>query len=183
MGVVFVDRAGLGYDPTVHITRFEGLRGDFVKVNKVSYNIIGIIHASRAIVGRGTLCLKVKRLGKIFVVKNSWQESQYARGEIDALSRLGEVRGVPELVDYEILRSEVGLEDDTAVDIDALVGKGLLNARRTSAILNRLEPVQQVRLITTPFGVPLSDFKSQPELLNALICVVDGKRVAPSPQS
>lgn len=135
MGVAFVNRTGLGYDPSVHITPFEGSRGGFVRVNKVSYNIVETIHVSETIVGRATLCLKVRRLGRTFVIKNSWLEPEYATREIDSLSSLREVRGVPELVMHEMIRSESGPMDNTAIGIDALMAKGLLDDRKVSVIL------------------------------------------------
>ena len=174
-GLLFADRVHLGFDSSMRLTEVDGRIGRYVDINRTRYAVEEVIHVESVIRGRATVCLKVKFDEQTYVVKNSWVDVTRKPKEPDIMAILEGVRGVPTLVSHEYLRTKRDSYDTTTSDIDALEAKGTITKDYASVCRKKLDERQQLRVVLSPFGSHLREFRSLRELLHAMIGVVDGK--------
>ena len=174
----YADRDLLGYDPTIDIHRppsipkqisFHGFIGTIISGSDI-LNIISLLSSSSGFIGRGTVCWHVRPVdtgpgeaneGKLdnndYVLKDNWVDEELIDHEIDILSHIAGIKGVPVLVKSWTVQYKG--EDDTTLRYRPAAWK------RLERFVNRVHRRQLLR----PVGSPLSTFRSQKELLLGLI--------------
>ena len=179
VGLLFADRATLGFDPSLIWTRLDGDEKRTVKVNKNTYKILKVIHVECVIRGRATVVLKVQNEeGKILVVKNGWVDNTRVQKETEVLEDLNKrkVKNVPKMEEYED-KAVKNVKDRTDSILTELHEAGKISDALYQEYLKRVEVRDQVRIVLSPYGVPLTKFRSLRELISAVIDVVDGKDI------
>ncbi|TDL29062.1 hypothetical protein BD410DRAFT_892437 [Rickenella mellea] len=157
IGLLFLDRTSMGYDPTISPAR------DTIQVNTNTYHIKSIIYQESVVRGRGTVCLEVEKDGQTFVIKDYWLDDSRGNKEWTILDDAKDVDHVTDLVEYEEL--EIGdVFDSTANDMH------FAKVKRTK---EKPETRQHVRMVLTPYGRPIWKFHNKRELLQAFIDVID----------
>lgn len=167
VGLLFLDRTHLGYDPTI-VLDAEGRRGHlFFKGMK--YIIRDVVYVEGVIRGRGTVCYRVHPEGgdpfqdDEYIVKDSWVNKARAESEANILRHLNQkgVTGVPYLVDDEAV--SFGGETDTT-------------ARFRFSLSNAGPELRDHhRILMKPFGKRLENFRSLPEFMQVMRDVANSK--------
>jgi hypothetical protein len=166
VGLLVADRTTLGYDNTMFYTRTDDAPIErFVVVSGRKYRILEKLHSEGVIRGRGTACLKVQDCEdetRILVSKDTWVFANAPILEATILGELETVDGISKLeaVDHlsvELLDGEL-MEDSTVLDVARL-------NLSTPVIDNR----KHIRMLLSPFGSKLTDFRSLGELLKVII--------------
>ncbi|TDL15327.1 hypothetical protein BD410DRAFT_691355, partial [Rickenella mellea] len=155
IGILFLPDAYLGYDQTVDLINNE------IYVKGMKYQIDSIIYQEPSLRGRGTICFKVYVNGKLYVIKDSWVDMSRAVKEWELLDEIKGIANVAEVIDHEVV--QIGNdEDSTARD---------LNLVTTS---HNVEIRNHVRMVISPYGSHIYQFRSKKELLHAFIDVIKG---------
>ena len=131
------------------------------------YRVDNVLHVENVIKGRATVVLQVSYNGEPFVVKNAWVDcTRTKEPEI-----LADLKGLPGVV--ELLYSEE-FPSTTVEDFEKLppATEGFRALR--GAQKERLRKRSQVRVVLSPFGTSLLDFKSLRELVQAILHIVEG---------
>ena len=172
-GFMFADRTYLGFDKGMELTEVDGRCSRTVTVNSNIYDIREVLHVEDVIRGRATLCLKVTRGGRTYVVKNAWVDKTRQMKEPEILKKLEGIGNVTQMVEYECIKLDDENEDVTTFDVEQLRERGWLTQEQEDKI-RKLDVRQQVRVVLTPFGRALRNFKTIRELFRAFIDVVEG---------
>lgn len=177
-GMTFTDRDHIGLDRTMCLTDFDGPSEGYVEVDRKKYKILEILHVDDRIRGKSTVCLKVQRRRKVYVLKKYWGDARAGMTEVDIMTELEGVEGVSKLVAYEFTNSANGMTDKTRVDIDKLLEKQQILSSTASGVLKQMDVRQQIRMVTGPVGQDLLDFRSHAELMNAFILTLNGEYIS-----
>ncbi|TDL13486.1 hypothetical protein BD410DRAFT_735314, partial [Rickenella mellea] len=153
VGILFLPDQYLGYDDTIDLVKNE------IWVKGKAYPIDSVIYQEPSLRGRGTVCFKVVIDGKFGVVKDSWVDNSRVEKEWKLLEEAKGVDNVAQMVDHEILQYR---DADDSTERDLFFVK---ESRRT-------EIRTHVRLLVTPFGTPIYNFRNKRELLQAFIDIV-----------
>ncbi|TDL22920.1 hypothetical protein BD410DRAFT_859116 [Rickenella mellea] len=156
VGILFLPDQYLGYDDTIDLVKNE------IRVKDKAYPIESVIYQEPSLRGRGTVCFKVMIDGKFGVVKDSWVDKSRVDKEWDLLKEAKGINNVAQMIDHEILQFR-GANDSTESD--------LLFVKESS----RTEIRTHVRLVVTPFGTPIYNFRNKRELLQAFVDIVKGE--------
>ncbi|TDL29097.1 hypothetical protein BD410DRAFT_3664 [Rickenella mellea] len=158
VGVLFLDRTTMGYDPSISLAR------DTIQVNANTYQIKSIIYHECVIRGRGTFCVEVEKDGQTFVIKDYWVDTTRGDKEWEILGHAKGIDHVAELVEYQKLEIE-NVIDSTETD--------MWFAKADQKTKDNPEIREHVRIVLTPYGRPLWEFNSKRELLQTFIDVID----------
>jgi hypothetical protein len=177
VGLTCVDRIGLGFDPCIDLTDVDGPSSRTVTVERTTYSVVDVIFKSQGILGRSTLCLIVTRGGETFVFKNAWIVERDSQLEERFHNLLDDVEGVPKVVKFEraMLRGlrEGGTLYTTITDLKKL--RTQMNSSQIAQLYSwEWIPLVPVRMVVTPLGSSIRNFKSRRELFYALITIVEG---------
>lgn len=166
VGLAFLDRESLGFDPTIFPdpTDRTAMR---IRVDDISYRIVSILSPrQRCIQSRGTVCFEVVDAdNQLYVVKDVWVDESRKYKEHQILEELRETEHVIRLHKYWV------------VD----VGDGL---HTTKTLLDEFcsdfETVDDVaarehrRYVLEPACEPIHFFKSKLELANGFVNWIEG---------
>ncbi|TDL22898.1 hypothetical protein BD410DRAFT_787708 [Rickenella mellea] len=157
VGILFLPDEYLGYDNTIDLVKNE------IRVNGKAYPIDSVIYQEPSLRGRGTVCFRVVIDGGFGVVKDGWVDKSRTDKEWSLLEEAEGVENVAQMVDHEILQFQ-GAADSTEKDL-SFVKKS-----------HDIEIRTHVRLVVTPYGTPIYNFKDKRELLQAFIDIVKAHR-------
>ncbi|TRM60855.1 hypothetical protein BD626DRAFT_571551 [Schizophyllum amplum] len=162
LGLVLLDKAHLGYDPTI-VQCADGTRE--VPVAGEDYKILQVINRDPGIRGLGAVCWSCERRSDNMrvVIKNVWVDRSRAVTEEEFLRRAAEcgVKGVPTVIAYEVVDSVHAGDQFSTGRIREFL---LSDSDRGS-----IEVRDLVRLVMPEFGVGLENFSSRTELITALV--------------
>ncbi|KAH7918499.1 hypothetical protein BV22DRAFT_1134544 [Leucogyrophana mollusca] len=180
---LLADRRCLGFDPTIQITPYR--RGHGPNLQQYAgradgkgpgerFHILRPLWANHGFIGRGTLCYHVRPDGEIrrggitianrdYVLKDYWITEDLIDHESGVLKKIQDIPGVPQLVDSCTVEYE-GKPDST----DLNRPKFSASFPRPPKLITRFHR----RHLLYPLGVPITEFKSQHELISGLIDIV-----------
>ncbi|KAH8120615.1 hypothetical protein DFH11DRAFT_78476 [Phellopilus nigrolimitatus] len=187
MGLLFADRSALGYDPSftseIVVENEKEIQKNYVTVSGSRLEITDVINQECVVLGRGTICLKVKdEKGNILVVKDSWVDQSRRDKEFELMAKVVGVKGIAQLVKHEHVKVN-GKPDDTstvrAFMMETIDWKGKLVERWTTdqkwIHFESIELRDHYRISMTPFGDSLEDFDSLEELVLVGKDIVEGE--------
>lgn len=173
VGLAFIDRETCGIDKTINL---EGPKENWtIQVDKKTYPIKNIVHKESGIRGRGTVCYEVLMDDKSSgLVKDSWVDMSRDEREVDTLNSLKDTKHnqyIPKVVDDEVVQFEG--EDDTTARIRRSLLRKLVNGKKVTwkwidEKYKKNELRRHERILLTPFGMRIEQFRSLEELLNAI---------------
>ncbi|KAL1729912.1 hypothetical protein EV714DRAFT_212023 [Schizophyllum commune] len=161
MGLTVLDRAYLGFDPSIIIR--DGRR--FLEVSKQEYEILETIHVTKNMLGRGTVCWRCRlpESEEDFVIKNVWADERNGHEEGALL------KGVQKLLRVPRIRSdELVLRSDGKPYTTMRVRESRPGEKPTSVPICVPRLVLR-RLVLRPYARPLRDFASKDELLRLML--------------
>lgn len=131
------------------------------------YWIMAILWKSRGLFSRGTVCYRVQdKDGQEYALKDCWVDADKLEQEVDFLRA---VDGVPNVVR---LRKYWDVKYDGRVDSTSHIRDHVRDHLPDSPIYtNKIHR----RMLLTPCGLPLTNFKSIPELVNVFRDLVVGE--------
>jgi len=145
----------VGFDNTIH----RSLQTDIpvIYVQGVGYDILERLTGIDGQLARGTHCFKARShsTGDIVVIKDFWHtyRSESCPMETEMLERVSGIPGVPTFIGHEIVRMSNQPINAFPLHPDS----------------------DQVRMVSSPFALPLHSFQSLPELLYVLKDINVGK--------
>ena len=148
----------IGYDTTFIPQQLSSPHPCAIYVESTAYNVINQIFYNFVIHGRGTACWHVCRDKKNYVIKDSWTHVSCLSREADILSKIWELKGVPQLIVAWTV--QIG-GSDVWTDV------------RRWSLSSSSDIRVHCQLLMQPVGLPLSDFKSIHKLLSVLIDILD----------
>jgi hypothetical protein len=179
------DTPSLGYDPTIHVCTElcttvphnglpgnipvmpEGAEGWVVDNDNNVYWIMAVLWKSRGLFSRGTVCYRVQdQKGEEFALKDCWVDAENLEHEVTLLQAVKGVPNVVSLVKYWDV--QYAGQTDCTSRIREHVREHLPAAPIYSNKVHR-------RMLLTPCGLPLTDFKSVTELVNVFRDLVVGE--------
>lgn len=196
LGSFYVNSEQLGYDPSIY-QKPEGGDDLFVTVGGVEYKVKNIYHEP-GIKCRGTDCYRGESQtdGSLVVVKDSWVDISRTETEVDILEKLNEneekdlctpdgVRVIPKLVSHEVLKTRrpgpvngttIFVDDTTAIFRHERVERehGEAKWAWNSKDKTKSEIRVHCRVVMSPFGMKIENFKSLKGLMRAFSDVVHG---------
>ena len=176
VGIVLLNNPRLGYDPSfVHEVCVDEKGNEeqieYLQVGQRKYKIEKELYVDRSMRGRGTVCLKVRRMdglnkGKSCVVKDAWVDRSRVVKEVEMLKQLKDLKinNVPKLIAHEIV--QVKLEAGKRVEDSTMLF-------RDSSMT--MEIRDHHRLVIWPCGSPITHFSSLVELVSAMHDYVESK--------
>ena len=170
-GFMFASREYLGFSKDMFLTSIDGKCSNEITINSNTYTIERVLHIENGLRGRATVCLKVTRDGRTYVVKTAWIDVSDARREDDILYDIRGVKNVIQLVDHETVMVDNEV-DTTNLDYKKIKRKHLTHEQRD--LLKYLKVLKQVRVVLSPFGRPLRSFKSIREAFRVFIDITEG---------
>ncbi|KAG2028805.1 hypothetical protein BDR03DRAFT_829217, partial [Suillus americanus] len=179
--VTLCDQSFLGLDPTIHVctnlccdTPHDdlpnmpvGAKGWVQDDIGDVYWIMAVLWKSRGLFSRGTVCYRVRsKHGIDYALKDCWVDEDCLEHEVTFLEA---VRGIPNVVQL-VKHWDVKFngEIDSTSKIRAHIRDHL---PKSCTYVNKIHR----RMLLTPCGLPLTTFKSVPELLNVFQDVVVGE--------
>ncbi|KAG0694391.1 hypothetical protein DFH29DRAFT_1006390 [Suillus ampliporus] len=86
-----------------------------ITVNDHAYNILEVIFSSQGLVGRGTVCYLARRDDEEYIIKDHWVlgGKDVVLNKVNMLREMQGVCGVPELVEYWLVKIAPGQVDET----------------------------------------------------------------------
>ena len=181
-GFMFASREFLGFDKKMELTRVDGRLFTKVTINNNTYDIKQVLHTENVLHGRATVCLRVTRDGRTYVVKSSWVDMSYRLNEHDILQKVKGISNVTQMVEYECVKLDTGIADSTVVDIEQFMMSNQLTGDQIRQF-KEVDNLQQVRVVLSPFGRPLRMFKSIRELFGVFLDTVEGELESARPQT
>ncbi|EPQ57055.1 hypothetical protein GLOTRDRAFT_137483 [Gloeophyllum trabeum ATCC 11539] len=169
---IFSEKDRLGYDPSI-TTLEDGRR--CVTVAQESYVIEDWVYRSHSIRGRGTACWRASRNGVTYAIKDYWTDMSRAVTEAEFLREAENhaVEGVPRLVAHEV--AEFRGQKDTTKLIRPILSEEMYSKMYLDAYTSVGERVH-MRLVMTPFAMPITHFKTKGELVGAFIDVIEAHK-------
>ena len=150
----------IGYDTTFIPRQLSSPHPHAIYIESTAYDVINRIFYNFIIHGQGTACWHVCCDRKNYVIKDSWTHVSRLSHEVDILSKIQELKGVPRLIVAWTV--QIGGSDDwTDVHHRSLSSSSDIRVHH--------------RLLMQPVGLPLSDIKSIHELLSVLIDILDSR--------
>lgn len=195
LGTFYFDMEQLGYDHTVY-NKPESGDDLFIKVAGVEYKVNCIYHEP-GIKGRGTVCYRGENQtdSSVVVIKDSWVDVSRRETEVEILEQLNKreekdlctpdgVRVIPKLVAHEIVKTHRPVEgqntlvDDTTaifrhehVEMQDGKPKWVWTSKEKTT---KGEVRVHNRVVMSPFGLNLENFKTLKGLMRAFGDVVHG---------
>ncbi|KAG2158270.1 uncharacterized protein EDB93DRAFT_1100481 [Suillus bovinus] len=174
--ITLSDLASLGFDPTIHICTNlcsagshndlpegidqmpEGTKGWVMDNNGEVYWIMAILWKSRGLFSRGTVCYRVQDQHRTeFALKNCWVNMENLDHEVTLLWAVDGILNVVSLEKYWGI--QYAGQTDCTERIREHISENLLEAPIYSNKVHH-------HMLLTPCGLPLTTFKSLPELVN-----------------
>ena len=175
VGILLLNCARLGYDTSffeeTHTSDSDEKRIHYLIVQQRKYEPERMLYQEECIRGRGTVCLRARRLdgknkGKVCVIKDAWVDRSRVVKEVEILEHLRglKIANVPKLIAHEIVQVtiEAGkrVDDSTVIFRDASM---------------KMEIRDHHRLVIWPYGAPITQFSSKLELVSALLDIVESR--------
>ena len=173
VGFMFANREYLGFDRKMELTAVDDECSYTVTVNSTIYTIEKVLYIEGGACGRSTTCHKMNRDGKTYVLKNAWVSKSHSTREYENLERLRGVENVTHLVGYGDVTLHDGTEDNTFVDVEQLLKLNRLTEEQLE-LAKGLGVRRQIRVVLSPLGRSLRDFRSRREVFRVLIDIVEG---------
>jgi hypothetical protein len=148
----FGSPTAIGYDPSVTTNSRD--ETTHITCDKVTYKVLHCIYRVQSLVGRATHVFLVELNNQQFILKDSWIEQSRPYSEMRHLKRIRRVQGVP------ILHQGW----DVKIFKDKLLSTWLIHANNYG--IYERSRVRR-RLVSATVGVPISQFKTQKELISA----------------
>lgn len=173
VGLCYVDNDTLGFDQSINL---EGPRENWtVEVEGAKYPIQDIVYTEGVIRGRGTACYEVRlEDGSSALVKDNWVDMARVEREAEILKSLADIEHhqyIPEVLKNEVVQFQ-GEDDTTARIRKSLLRKVVKDGKVTWEWLDEKcknnEIRRHERILLTPFGMRIENFRSLEELLNAI---------------
>lgn len=186
--IIFGPRVCIGFDPTVTVISNPPLRttrkklirppsgvpitihedggpsdsadSGRIRVNDHWYNISSTIFSSPGFLGRGTIIYLATRAGQSYVIKDHWVEKP--GNEVAMMKRVKGIPGVPEIVEHWRVQVVNGIVDST-FRYRSELQRNCMRGDRT-----------HVRLVISPCGQPLTQFRTKRELIQCVRDVLQG---------
>lgn len=187
VGLCYADNETIGFDQTINL---EGPKEDWtVEVKGTKYPIENVVYTEGVIRGRGTACYQVRLKDKSFaLVKDNWVDMSRDEKEVETLDNIKDIdhhQHVPKVIQHEVVQFR-GQDDTTARIRESLLREVLVDGEDGEKAWEWLEEQfkhmelrRHERILLTPFGKKLEEFRSLEELLNAIKHIALGEHVLP----
>lgn len=133
-----------------------------IKVNDNMYDVLDVLFSSCGFFGRGTVIYLASRNEQTYVIKDHWVEN--VMNEVAMMDAMEGVPGVPRIVESSKVAVAEGGIGDTTTRYRPEGKEDVMRGKRS-----------HIRIVMSPRGRRLTDFKSKHELVRCIRDVLVGK--------